>query len=289
MKLKPYFVDKVWGGDYFKRTYQYDTSDHCGELWGISGFEDKKSTITNGEFKGMSLCDLYHQKPALFGHYLTKDFPILVKMIEAKQNLSIQVHPDDDYAYKHHSCFGKTESWTIIDAKEDASIIIGHNAHSIQELVEAVEHKKYDTLLRKIRIKNGDTFDIYPGTIHAICKGTVLLEVQQASDITYRLYDYDRLENGQLRELHIDDALNIINVPSNTITHNGNSDYYTYDIFFIKDETIIAHKYGDYLFIVDGFGQIDNLDIKAGDFLFVPSENTYHITGNISVARIHIK
>ena len=145
----------------------------------------------------------------------TEVFPLLTKILDANTNLSVQVHPDDAYADLHENGeLGKTECWYIIDCKEDAEIIYGHNAKTKAEFTEMIENGEWSPLLRRVKIKPGDFFYVPSGTIHALGEGTVVLETQQSSDATYRLYDYDRVDQkGQLRELHIDKSIAVTTIP----------------------------------------------------------------------------
>jgi mannose-6-phosphate isomerase len=151
----------------------------------------------------------------LFGHYPGKVFPLLTKILDANRDLSVQVHPDDAYARENENGeLGKTECWYIIDCKEDAELIYGHHAQSKEEFMRWVEEGKWDSLLRKVPIHPGDFFYVPSGTIHALCEGTLVLETQQSSDTTYRVYDYDRTDDhGNKRELHLQKAIDVTMIP----------------------------------------------------------------------------
>ncbi len=289
IKFNPYFSDRIWGGTYIKNELGYNASDSCGEAWGISAVEGMESTVADGVFKGKSLLELFHNNKDLFGNYPGEKFPILVKVIDASSNLSIQVHPGDEYAKKHHNSFGKNESWYILETKENTEIIIGHNAKTIEELNALVSGKKYDELLNKFPIQNDQMFDIPAGTIHAICEGTILLEVQQSSDLTYRFYDYDRLQDGKPRELHVEQALNVIDIPSKPLTHNGSTDYFIFEILSKENTTEVAHKFGDFLYVIDGIGSIDREYVSKGDFIFIPAKTEYEIKGNLKLGKMNLK
>ena len=213
IKFQPIFFDKVWGGDDFKRLYDYPTGENCGEAWGISAHPNGSSIVRNGEYKGRTLLELFENEKQLFGHFKGDEFPILVKIISAKQNLSVQVHPNNKQAKKYNS-LGKEECWTILDHEKNAKILIGHKALTKQEWLDALENNTVESLLNEYKIQKDDFFYIKAGTVHAICAGTALLEVQQSSDITYRLYDYNRLHNGKLRELHVEKGLDALKIPS---------------------------------------------------------------------------
>lgn len=214
--LKPYFRPKIWGGRKLNTIFNYDIpGGKVGEAWIISGYKDDASVVTNGQFAGLSLRDLYHQQPELFGNPKAKEFPLLVKFLDANDNLSVQVHPDDDYAAKVEHDSGKTESWYVLQADPGAYLIYGHNAHSREELAKMIEEGDWDKLLRKVPIKEGDFFYVPAGTIHALTKGSLVIETQQSSDVTYRLYDYDRVDSktGQKRELHTQKSIDVTTVP----------------------------------------------------------------------------
>jgi len=215
LKMKPVFKETVWGGKRLHDDFGYDImGNHIGECWAVSAHPDGEGCIDGGTYDGVRLSELWKTHPELFGYPHRDRFPLLTKIIDANEDLSIQVHPDDTYAAKHENgSYGKTECWYIIDCKPGATIIIGHNAKTREELREMITEGRWKELLREIPIKKGDFFQINPGTIHAIKAGTLLLESQQSSDITYRLYDYDRLQNGKKRELHIEKSLDVIEVP----------------------------------------------------------------------------
>jgi len=287
VKFNPVFKNKMWGGDKFKKMYGYDCSSSCGEVWGISAHPNGMSYVAEGKYIGLSLKELYENHSELFGNYPDPNFPILVKIIDAKEDLSIQVHPGDKYAKSKHNSKGKTEYWYILDAEENTEIIVGHTAKTKSELRKLVQNNQYDTLLNKDYIKKHDTFYIPSGKVHAICKGTVLLEVQQSSDITYRLYDYNRLLGGLPRDLHIEDSLNVITVPD-VGTSNKPNPYFSFDILDSKTEEV-SDKYGDYIFIIDGHGHINNTSCSKGDFIFIPANTEYSISKNIVFQRTRLK
>ena len=213
--MKPYMREMIWGGEKLKQMYGYETeSDHIGEAWLVSAHQDGQSTVDGGTCDGLTLKELWEQHRELFGGMEGDKFPLLVKLIDARDNLSIQVHPDDVYAGEHENGEkGKTECWYVVDCEEGADIIIGHRAQTKEELKELVDAGKWDDLLSVLPIHPGDFFYIPAGTVHAIRKGTLILETQQNSDITYRLYDYGRLQDGKPRKLHISQSLDVIRCP----------------------------------------------------------------------------
>ena len=215
LRTKPIFKEAIWGGTRLRDDFGYEIpSDHTGECWAVSAHPDGEGSIAGGTFDGMKLSELWDTHPELFGNLPLDRFPLLTKIIDANGDLSIQVHPDDTYAAEHENgSLGKMECWYIIDCVPGATIVIGHNAKTREELRAMVEEGRWNELIREIPIKKGDFFQIDPGTVHAIKAGTVILESQQSSDITYRLYDYGRLQNGKPRPLHIEKSLDVIEVP----------------------------------------------------------------------------
>lgn len=213
--LNPVFKQMIWGGDRMREEYGYDIpGDNTGECWAISAHPQGDCVVASGEYAGMHLSELWDSHRELFGGAEGDRFPLLTKIIDAQHDLSIQVHPDDTYAKEHENgSFGKMECWYILDCKEDATIIIGHHAKTSQELATMIQEGRWRELIREIPVKKGDFFQINPGCVHAIKGGTLILETQQNSDITYRLYDYDRLQNGKPRELHIQQSMAVITVP----------------------------------------------------------------------------
>lgn len=184
------------------------------EDWAISANPQGDCLVENGRFKGQTLGSLWKNVPELFGNFSDSMFPLLVKVIDAKQDLSIQVHPDDEYVRKYEKAsMGKTECWYVLDCEPGATSIIGHHATSHQEMKKMIEEKRWSEFIREVPIHKGDFFQINPGCLHSIKGGTKILETQQNSDITYRVYDYDRLQNGQKRELHVKQSIDVISAP----------------------------------------------------------------------------
>lgn len=214
--LKPIFKDRIWGGTALQEKFHYDIpSETTGECWAISGHKNGPSIIKNGPLAGKSLQYAWDQHRELFGHEQGEQFPLLVKILDANTDLSVQVHPNDDYALIHEQGeLGKTECWYVIDCDEGAELILGHYAKTKEELSSLIEEGQWEQLLKKVSIQPGDFFYVPSGTVHAIGKGTLILETQQSSDTTYRVYDYDRIdENGQKRELHIKESIQVMSVP----------------------------------------------------------------------------
>lgn len=214
--LKPVFKERIWGGTELQEEFGYQIpSAQTGECWAISAHPNGPSIIGNGPFAGRGLDELWREHPELFGHPTEGVFPLLTKILDANMDLSVQVHPDDAYAKVHENGeLGKTECWYIIDCKEGAELVFGHHAKTKEELIRQIKEGDWDELLRRVSIKPGDFFYVPSGTIHALCEGTLVLETQQSSDTTYRVYDYDRRDaDGNLRELHLEKAIKVTKVP----------------------------------------------------------------------------
>lgn len=214
--FKPVLREMIWGGNRLANYGYKLVSDHTGEAWLISGVEGYETEVSRGRFTGQKLNDIYKKHRELFGNIESEEFPLLVKLIDAREDLSIQVHPDDDYAAKVEKYpRGKTECWYVVDCDEGSDIIIGHNAENSEQLAKMINSKNWKDLLNILPIEAGDFFYIPAGTLHAIRRGTLILEIQQSSDITYRVYDYDRIRDGKPRKLHIQKSIDVITCPSN--------------------------------------------------------------------------
>jgi len=286
--INPVFKSMVWGGERLRTEFGYDIpDDHTGECWAISAHPNGDCIIKNGTFKGKSLSWLWNNRRDLFGNRTEERFPLLIKIIDAKNDLSIQVHPDDEYAYKNENgALGKTECWYILDCKENAQIVIGHNAKDKDELKRMIEQKRWNELIRVRPIKKGDFFQITPGTVHAIKGGTLILETQQSSDITYRLYDYDRLDHGKPRQLHIKQSIDVIRCPHEDAPTGGKTvrndtceirelvrcRFYTVQkIDLWGRQEMVQDKDFMNVSVIAGEGAIDGIKISKGDHFILPS------------------
>ncbi|VGQ22666.1 mannose-6-phosphate isomerase [Streptococcus pyogenes] len=219
--LKSTMHDRIWGGTKLRDVFAYNIpSDTTGEYWAISAHPNGVSTVTNGRYQGQPLNTLYAQEPALFGKPKEEVFPLLTKILDANDWLSVQVHPDDAYGREHEGELGKTECWYIISAEEGSEIVYGHQAKSKEDLRAMIEAGAWDDLLTRVPVKAGDFFYVPSGTMHAIGKGILILETQQSSDTTYRVYDFDRKDvNGNLRDLHIEKSIDVLTIgkPENSV------------------------------------------------------------------------
>lgn len=304
--LKPYFTHNIWGGTKLRDEYGYDVSgDVIGECWGIAAHENGESTVSGGDYDGLKLSELWSEHKELFGNDTEGPFPLLIKIIDAKEDLSIQVHPDNAYAAAHENgSLGKDECWYVLSAEPGAALIVGHNAGSKEELRQMIEERRFEELVREIPVKKGDFVEIKPGTVHAIKGGITVLETQQSSDITYRLYDYDRVRDGKKRELHIDKCLDVITVPApdteKLFTRDDKSPDAVNgfdDRMLLKNEYFEVHRLivnGSYsvkepdryrlMTVTEGEGTVNTRPVKKGSFFIVPvGTEELNIEGKITI------
>lgn len=218
--FEPILKDRIWGGTKLKTDLGKTNlpTETTGESWELSAVEGDVSVVSNGIYKNKPLTDILAQYPEeVLGTKVHKQFgtqfPLLFKFLDANKTLSIQVHPNDELAKKRHNSFGKTEMWYVMQADEGSRIIVGFKEKSSQEqYLEHLQNKDLIEILNEVEVKKGDVFFLETGTIHAIGAGIVLAEIQQTSDITYRIYDWDRVDaQGKLRELHVEEALDAMN------------------------------------------------------------------------------
>lgn len=305
--LEPVFQEKIWGGQKLHQKFEYDLpNDKIGECWAISAHPHGVSTVKSGQFKGVKLDELWQQQPELFGNSKEEVFPLLIKILDAADDLSVQVHPDDDYGKMHAGELGKTECWYVIDAEPGAEIIYGHTATSKDELKQLIDEGKWEQLLTRVPVKAGDFYFVPSGTMHAIGKGIMILETQQSSDTTYRVYDYDRVDaEGNHRDLHLQESIDVTTVPHiNPIlgikqTNQGESSVTTFiesDYFNVYDwivSGIMKFKQTSTYTnasVLNGFGYLyledDNkaYEVKKGDHFIIPATiSSWKIEGDVQI------
>jgi mannose-6-phosphate isomerase len=308
--LKPVFKERIWGGTALREDFGYDIpNDQTGECWAISAHPNGPSIIENGPYAGMALDELYRKHPELFGNPKEEVFPLLTKILDANMDLSVQVHPEDSYAKVHENGdLGKTECWYILDCKEGADMIFGHNAKTKEELIEQINEGKWNELLRRVKIKPGDFFYVPSGTIHALCEGTLVLETQQSSDTTYRVYDYDRRDaEGNLRELHLEKAIDVTTVPHHdtvsiptvekrenlSITTFVESEFFSVYKWDVTGKTVFYYN-DQYLLlsVIKGDGELihneEHYPLKKGTHFIVPvGLREFEIDGNCELIVSH--
>ena len=286
--MEPVFKQMVWGGSRLGTDWHYDIpGDDTGECWAVSAHPNGDCTVREGVYKGKTLSELWKEHHELFGDAGTKEFPLLIKVIDAKKDLSIQVHPDDVYAAAHENgSFGKTECWYVLDCEPDTMMVIGHNATTREELADMIHGGRWSELFREVPVKKGDFIQIDPGTIHSIKGGMMVLETQQNSDITYRVYDFDRLVDGKPRQLHIDQSIDVITVPAvpaseNIRTTDGlpenrmnlliSCDTYKVWKLDVNGRVSFEQEYPFLIMsVIDGDGLINGQMIGKGDYFILP-------------------
>ena len=287
--LKPYFEVKPWAGQELTRIY--DCPEQTGEAWIVSGYKNKSSVVTNGKYKGETLRHLWRKHPELFGDYPEKEFPLLLKLISSKDDLSVQVHPNDDYALKKHNSLGKFECWYILNETTADSVTLGVNVKNSLELKSVIDNGNIEQFLINKQINHDDLVIVEPGRVHAIHGNTFVLETQESSDITYRLYDYNREPR---RELHIEDSLNVIdyNNDKNMIHHFKDDDIFKNSHFNlyklnISEKTKYENKGFEIFYVVSGEGLINSTKIKKGDtFILTAEQSKIEFDGNLEIVAV---
>ena len=212
VKFAPIFRERIWGGHRLKSWFSLEDSRPIGEYWLLSAHPSGISVVDNGPFKGMTLDELVSRFPdAYLGRSPQERFPLLIKLIEAADDLSVQVHPDDTFARKAEGDYGKTEAWYILEHSPQAAIIYGHRFSDREQFWRSIQEQTVKAYLEQRPINQDELVYVPAGTLHAILQGTILLEIQQTSDVTYRVYDWDRLDaNGRSRELHTEQAAEVM-------------------------------------------------------------------------------
>ncbi|WKA57747.1 mannose-6-phosphate isomerase, class I [Planococcus shenhongbingii] len=310
--LKPFFQERVWGGDKLKELFRYNIpTSSTGEAWVISGHENGQSIVMNGSLEGMNLADVWKAYPYLFGNADSKkEFPLLIKILDANDRLSVQVHPDDEYASQLKGApTGKSECWYVLECDEGAEVIIGHKAQSRSEFEELVNNQKWMDLFHVMKVKKGDFIYVPSGTLHAIGEGIVILETQQSSDITFRVYDYDRCDGkGGKRELHLEDAFAVINCPHQELVREAMKVHWRGMVStrLIEDKNFAVYHWQlngrintpievDFLLasVINGEGKVGTegalVNIRKGDNFILPATVVnYFLEGDLEMIVSHI-
>lgn len=319
LKFKTIYKDKIWGGNKIKTVLHKDFGDlpNCGETWEVSGVQGNISEVAEGALKGKLLTDLIQEYQGdLVGQSVYQkfgeEFPLLIKFIDANDDLSIQVHPDDDLARQRHDSFGKTEMWYVLQADEGASLISGFNQDLTKEkYLEYFESGRLEEILNREQVKTDDVFFLPAGRVHTIGKGLMIAEIQQTSDITYRIYDFDRVDDqGNTRELHVEEALDAIDFKKydeyKTVYDKAAkgkvplvqcSYFETNKLSFSQSESRdLAEKDSFVIYIVlEGSSDLEyeggKLSIGKGDCILVPAsidQITLHPQGEIKMLETYI-
>lgn len=303
IKFENLYYEKIWGGRDLESFRDNLPEGSIGESWDVACHENGTNVVSNGKFKGMKFDELIEKYGTeILGEKIKDEFPLLVKLINSNENLSVQVHPGDEYARRVENSYGKTEAWYVIDAKEGAQLIVGTKDCDKKTFAKAIDEGTTEDCLNKINVKKGDCFLINSGLVHAICDGVIIAEIQQNSDITYRIYDY-----GRPREIHVEKSLDVIkfdleaeNIGSKeTEKFEGyekamlcSNEYFTIEKYIINGQ-VKEQSDKDRFFIftcVDGNGIIvtDNtsIDINKGDSILIPASlGEYTIKGEMAILK----
>jgi len=317
LKLEPVFKDYIWGGTRLKTDYKFKTDlQKVAEAWVLSCHKDGENIVNGGRFGGKTLSEFISENgKEVLGKNAEKFsfFPILIKLIDARDNLSVQVHPDNEYALKNEGEYGKTECWYILDCEEGAELIYGFKKEiSSDEFRERIKNNTLLEAVNKVKVHKGDFFFIEAGTLHAIGKGILLAEIQQNSNTTYRVYDYNRRDkDGNLRPLHIEKAIDVTKCEKPKYgtkpfgireNENGFSKQLltACDLFTVTELEITksAERYADEssfvsIIVTDGSGTVEcgkeSLEIKKGDSVFVSAcSGKITLTGSLSVIETRV-
>jgi len=319
LKMKKNLIEKVWGGHNFKEKLNFKVEEDklYGESWEVSCREDVMSYVENGEFKGKSIFEVIQMDRKNFlGEEIVKrfpnKFPLLIKFLDVNNKLSVQVHPNDEYAMRVEKTLGKSESWYVMDASPDAKLIIGiKSGVSKEQFIKKVENKDFNGIFNYINVKKGDFINIKPGTVHATIEGNVLIcEPQENSDITYRIYDFDRKVNGKLRKLSLEKAIEVIDFssrPEISSSISRKKEYFTAGEkeklkkgkHFNVDKFLINGKFEDDInnnfkiySILNGNGYIlsdgKEYSCQKGETFFIPAKLETIINGKIEMLKTYI-
>ncbi len=309
--FKPAYKNVIWGGTNISKIFKRNIiGDNIGESWELSAHPNGLSEIKNKELNRANLLELFSdqkRRKEIFGKHCENmdKFPILIKFIDANKKLSIQVHPDDEYAKKNENDSGKNEVWYVMDCKDDAKIIYGFKDNvtrkNLKDAINDIENN-----VRYLEVHKGDFISIPSGTVHAILDGILICEIQQSCDVTYRVYDWNRLDkSGKPRETHVQKALDVINLENNEKIQNynditSNISIYKSDVFNIdmmkvdgiKEEVSNEDSFYAYI-ILEGEGTVKTSDFensinKGSTFLIPATLGKYTITGNLKMMKIWV-
>ena len=314
IKLNPIFKEIIWGGNRLKSEYNKKSDlNNIAESWELTVRQDGMNTIFGGDFDGITMEEYIKINGEKVVSSIEQPFfPLLIKFIDAEDNLSVQVHPDDEYGLKNANSLGKTEMWYIIDAKPGAQLVYGlKDGVSNDEFAQAIKDGKVEEKLNYVNVKKGDVFFIPSGLVHAIGSGILLAEIQQNSNITYRVYDYNRIgKDGKPRELHVNDALNVIvnrnqeQIEKIQFSRNVKNEYTlaSCEYFTVEKHNISNDSYNGYtndesfasLLCLDGNGLItynnEEFSITKGDSYFIPAGiGEFKVSGTLEIIVSKIK
>lgn len=289
VKLKPYTKTIVWGGNNLRNYGKVSSGENIAECWELSLHKEGSSIIDSGKDKGKSLSEVLTINDCGLKCKKFPFFPTLIKLIDADRELSVQVHPSDEYALKNENSFGKTEMWYILEAKENAGIYLGFKRDVSKEEVERkIKDNTLVDLLNFIPVKPGDCYFVKSGTVHAIGAGITLFEVQQNSALTYRLYDWGKVGmDGKPRELHIEKSFKVMNLKKfEPVKFDrpllGKCDYFSTYEYLVSEKSLLQANEDSFISVtfLDGDGKINDITFQKGDTFFIPANKKAVIKGN---------
>ena len=308
IKFENLYYDKIWGGRDLEEFRTNLPLGNIGESWDIACHDNGMSIVSNGKYKGKSLQELIkiYGKELVGSKIDINKFPLLVKLINSKEKLSVQVHPNDEYAKKVENSYGKTEAWYVVDAKPGASLIVGTRNCDKEVFAKAIKEGRTEEYLNKIEVKKGDCFLINSGLVHAICEGVIIAEIQQNSDITYRIYDY-----GRPREIHVEKSLDVIDFSLKAINASERKlekfkeyekgilcscEYFTIEKYIINGSVLETSSIEKFFILtcVEGLGEITTKDnekivVTKGDSILIPATlGEYKIEGNLTLLKSYV-
>lgn len=326
LRFKPIMKERIWGGRMLPALFGLQTDRPIGEVWTLSDHPSDPSICVNGPLQGKSLSEIIREYPEIYlgtswsARYKELSgmrFPLLIKFLHAEDDLSVQIHPDDEYALKHENDFGKTEAWYILAAEEEAKIVYGHSFSTREEYFGAIKEKTVPRFLKYLRVRKGDFVFVPAKTLHALLKGTMVIEIQQTSDVTYRVHDWDRVDaEGKSRELHIDKAADVLRYgegeelrtpapqiisQSEGMTHLRliECPYFMIEKVELNSPTketgvipfsVERNDNPDIVIVIEGEGELryegETISLREGDTILIPRNmKRYEVTGRLSFLR----
>ena len=298
--FKPIPRPAIWGHRLVKDYFGYhDFPEGIGQSWSFSAQEGASTVCISDPYQGQTLLDLWKNHQELFGHS-NEEFPVIISLVGPEDDLSIQVHPDQEHALKVGFPYGKNEAWYFIDTKDNTNIVYGHNAKDEKQLREYIAEERWDELIKHLDVHAGDFVYLPAGLLHALRKGSIVYEIQQATDITYRFYDYHRQDElGNERELHLEEAIDCLSYNPEEMKNNiepiVHHDLHCQQTVFISNDSFTVTQlliHGDYDYqyenyqlatVIKGQGHVDGKLIKVGDNFLIPTHNQVHFDGQMTI------
>lgn len=298
--FKPIYKKAIWGKTLVKEYFHYDEfPDGVGQAWAFSGQPQESTICINGPFKGKTLFELWNEHQELFGN---KEgiFPVIISLVGPEDDLSIQVHPNEEYAKKIGFPSGKNEAWYFIEANEDASIVYGHNAKDKSDLQAYIEQDKWYDLIRYLKVKKDDFVYLPASLLHALKKGSIVYEIQEATDITYRFFDYHRKDDkGNERQLHLQQAIDCLSYDQEMMKNNvqpviEQAENYTKTTYIHNDSFTVTKVevsgrsgFVDQNYqlatVIRGNGKVEDIEVSVGDNFLIPINTNIIVDGQMTI------